>query len=169
MFRVFLRITAVLVGLVFAFSACQVAASASEPVTDTVHGTYDRSNWPTKSPIFALTVIEDSAETVEDQRELAVFDALVEAGNRGAVNDGSDYTIYPHIGTVVDMGTYTATVTIYGLVYCFDANGEPDANGVPERCDGAKYLTDAWLMGSSALDAHYAALYGHAPLLGEGA
>lgn len=143
--------SAVVLGMHLA-TADAAQAAVPAPVSVPVVSYSDRTNSPTESPVYAVTVNTDTAEVAEDRREVAAFQALVESGNRGAVNDGRDDTVYPHIGTVVEIAwrndagvavTGLATVTYYGLAFCEDA-GTSDAS----RCTGAEYMTDAWLQGA---------------------
>jgi hypothetical protein len=117
-----------------AFGASTASTEAATAVSVTSGG--DRSHTAPGSPFYALTATE--AMTYGGDSGLHAFELLRDNGaGIGAVNDRSDSTMYVRIGTVVELGYGTATVTIDGLAFCID--GETGA------CSGGEYMTDGWL------------------------
>lgn len=135
---------AVLAVLMFtgAVPAPVVAAAASAPVVP-VQTT--RDHIPTDdSPFYGVLINEDGPDGSDVLPEsgapyaveLAAFDAMVNAGGRGAVNDGTAAT-YLRVGTVLDFGYGTVTVTQYGPAICVD--------NVARACSGGEFLTDHYV------------------------
>lgn len=102
----------------------------------------DRSHHSTeRAPFYRLNVEDTDDDFDADGNPItpmgwAITMLYEEHGAIGAVNDCCD-ALYARIGSVVDFGTGTATVTIGGLAICMD--------GESGRCSGSEYLTDAWL------------------------
>ena len=92
---------------------------------------------PAGEPLYALYVPEedvnwDTGESYSVQGDAIL--ALVDLGAIGAINDGADGFIYPHVGTIGDLGYGTVTVTVDGLRICED--------GTTGRCTGFEF--DPW-------------------------
>lgn len=102
----------------------------------------DRSHHSTEAaPLYLIDVEDSDADFDDDGNPVTpwgwVITMLAEEHSAiGAVNDGRE-AIYAHIGSTVDFGSGTATVTIDGLYFCFD--------GADRRCTGSEFLTDALL------------------------
>lgn len=99
----------------------------------------DRSHYVTEqAPLYMIDVELTDGDFDENENPITpmgyVITSLYEDhGAIGAVNDHRE-AIYAPIGSVVDYGTGTATVTIDGLAFCDD--------GTEVRCTGTEF--DPW-------------------------
>jgi hypothetical protein len=119
----------------------EVVAPAIQPMS-VVAG--DRSNYVPGAPsaFYMIDVENTDGEFDEDGNPVTdlgwVLTALYdEHGAVGAVNDGRE-ALYAPIGSVVDYGAGTATVTVEGLMFCTD--------NAHYTCTGSEFMTD-WYLG----------------------
>lgn len=145
----------IMAAVVIVFGLAMLAGSgvaAEAPVEASATSTVYRDHGPAlDAPYWAVKVAEDmDGENVDPLTEVGApvdierqaFHALLETGARGAMND--DYAaIYVKVGTVVDFGDGTITITNFGPGICVDANGEP-VDGEPVPCTGREFLTAEW-------------------------
>lgn len=140
----FVMVVAIVAAVVGAGAQAASAAPVAAPAVQV-----SRGNVPTDdSPFYGVLVSDDGDDDpafdvlpeVEAPYsvESAAWHAMLNAGGRGAVNDGVSAT-YMRVGTVLDFGTGTVTVTMFGPAICVDSEAR--------RCSGGEFLTDHYMRG----------------------
>lgn len=130
--------TAAVVGMLPTASEVAIAAPATVAV---VQSSRDHAPEP-DAPYYAVRLFEDESDPdtlhgvdAPADAEVDAYGALISHGARGAMND--DYSaVYVRVGTVVDFGNGTITVTTSGPAMCMD--------GTDTRCTGREFLTAEW-------------------------
>lgn len=112
-----------------------VSASAGTVAPDRSHHSTERA------PLFMVDLEGTDGDFDDDGNPVTPMGWVITAlhedhGAIGAVNDDRE-ALYARIGSTVDFGSGTATVTIDGLHFCFD--------GSEARCSGSEFLTDGLL------------------------
>lgn len=150
---VIMKAVAVIIGCtVLAVSGTAETAVAAPVASVAVQDSRDRGP-SMDAPYYAVHVADDEHGLAADALsqvgapadiEYAAYMAILGTGARGALNDGGLAAVYVKVGTVVDFGMGTVTVTNAGPAICIDSNGEPTDDGAPFPCTGREFLTAEW-------------------------